>query len=497
MKRAFQAALVLAFAALPGVAAAQFQNASDHGATAAAPADGKIAITTSSDEARALFLKGRDLNDKLRAQDARPILDQAIAADPSFALAYYVRALAAAGNDDFFANLDQAVAHAGQASEGERLLIEGTAANVRAEPDKALASLERLVELFPDDERAHFALGGIWFGRQKYDQAIAEFQRAIEIAPDYSPPYNQLGYAARAAGQFDVAEDAFKRYVALLPNEPNPHDSYAEFLMKRGRFDESIEQYRAALAADPSFNFSYVGIANDQTFMGQGDAARATLQQMYDGAPNYNVQRTALLWKAASYLHEGNRDAAIQTLTEMRGLAERNDDWLAASGDDQTMGDAYLGTGDPDAAAEKYASALEAGQKSDAPQGIKDAIARNDAYNRARVALAKGDVAAARKVADEYHRLVTAKNVPFELRQDHELMGRIALAEGDFDAALAHLGQASQQDPRVLLAIAQAHEGKGDDAAMRQAAKAAADFNQLNFNYSFVRGSAREMLDQG
>src|SRR4029453_14155469 len=52
-------------------------------------ADGdKIPITTSSPEARKLYLDGRDLLEKLRATDARRLFEQAVAKDPNFALAY-------------------------------------------------------------------------------------------------------------------------------------------------------------------------------------------------------------------------------------------------------------------------------------------------------------------------------------------------------------------------------------------------------------------------
>jgi len=48
----------------------------------------KIPITTSSNEARKLYLEGRDLLEKLRATDARHLFEQAAAKDPNFALAY-------------------------------------------------------------------------------------------------------------------------------------------------------------------------------------------------------------------------------------------------------------------------------------------------------------------------------------------------------------------------------------------------------------------------
>ena len=58
----------------------------------AAGNNGKIAITTSSEEARKEFLAGRDLQEKLRITDSIAHFDKAISLDPNFALAELNRA---------------------------------------------------------------------------------------------------------------------------------------------------------------------------------------------------------------------------------------------------------------------------------------------------------------------------------------------------------------------------------------------------------------------
>ena len=60
----------------------------------AKPADeGKIPITTSSDEARKEFLKGREIAEKLLVTSSIQYFDKAIALDSNFASAYLNRAL--------------------------------------------------------------------------------------------------------------------------------------------------------------------------------------------------------------------------------------------------------------------------------------------------------------------------------------------------------------------------------------------------------------------
>src|SRR6478609_7357268 len=53
---------------------------------------GKIAVTTSSEDARKEYLAGRDLQEKLRITDSIQHFDKAISLDPNFALAELNRA---------------------------------------------------------------------------------------------------------------------------------------------------------------------------------------------------------------------------------------------------------------------------------------------------------------------------------------------------------------------------------------------------------------------
>ncbi|HXV77731.1 MAG TPA: tetratricopeptide repeat protein, partial [Candidatus Polarisedimenticolaceae bacterium] len=215
--------------------------------------DGKIPVTTRSDEARALFLEARDLNDRLRGVEALPLLERAVGHDPTFAQGHWLLAQVQPTAAGFFANLEQARVHAASASQGERWLIEATDAAVNGDPAGQGEILQQLVAAFPEDERAHTLLGTYFFGQQRWAEALSEYERAIAIAPEFSPPYNQLGYAYRFTERFAEAESAFRKYIELIPDDPNPYDSYAELLLKLGRYEDSIAQYEKALEQQSTF----------------------------------------------------------------------------------------------------------------------------------------------------------------------------------------------------------------------------------------------------
>jgi tetratricopeptide (TPR) repeat protein len=453
----------------------------------------KIAISTSSPQARELYLKGRDLADKLRATEGRVFFEQATEADPDFALAHLALANSATSAQEFFDALEQAVERADNVSEGERLMILGRDAGARSDPAAQKAHYVELVERYPQDERSHQLLGGYYFGRQEYGDAIGHFNNATEVNPDFSPAYNLLGYAYRGSGRFDDAEAAFKRYIELIPDEPNPYDSYAELLMKMGRFEESITNYETALAKNPTYVFSLVGIGHNLMLLGRPQEARETFQKLYDNARNDGERRTALFWNAASYVHQGSYEAAQEQCRKMQALDRAAEDWASLAGDLVLVGNIQVESGQLDRAMASYTEALEAVDRANVNDDVKQAARRNQLYQEGRLALAKGDIESARAKTEAYAEGVSVKNIPAEVRRVHELQGLIALRNGDGQSALSHFEQANQQDPRVLFEMARAARAAGDLSRARELARQAADFNQLDLNFAFVRDRAKKL----
>jgi tetratricopeptide (TPR) repeat protein len=454
----------------------------------------EVPITTTSEEARSLYLQGRDLVEKIRFTDGNKYFHQAVDKDPDFALAWLAAANSSATAQEFFDEMKRAVAGASRVSEGEQHMIRGADAGARSDPAAQLDHYTKLAEMFPDDARALNLLAGYHFGTQDYAKAAEIYNRAIVADPKLSTSYNQLGYAQRFLMHYPESEQAFKTYIELIPDDPNPYDSYAELLMKMGRFDESIVQYQKALSIDPNFVPSYIGIANDNMFMGRPGEARESLARLQGVARNDGERRQALTWMAASYLFEGRTKEAMKKVRELRDVAEKGADMASVSGDYQLAGDVLLNTGSPDEALGSYRKAVETIVSANVPEEVKAAVKRNHLYNEARVALAKKDVATAKARTEAYRREVDAKKVPFELRQAHELSGRIATAEGDYPRAIEELGAANQQNPMVVYLSAVAYKKSGDAAKAKEMADKAANFNGLNLNYAYVRGKAKQML---
>lgn len=500
-RKAFTLLLLSALVALSAVmltgcaTTSEVANAPAPAASPAASTGGaKIPVTSSSEEAKKEFMQGRDLAEKLQAQDSIQHFDKAISLDPNFALAELGRANASQSAKEFFDHLKKAVALAGKASEGERLLILANEAGANAEAVKQKEHLDKLVAAHPNDERAHFQLGGYHFGQQEFTKAIEHYKKATDIAPTYSPAYNILGYAYRQNGDYANAETAFKKYIELIPKDPNPYDSYAELLLKMGKFDDSIVQYRKALSIDPNFIASRNGIAAALVYMGKPDEATAELQAISDKARSDGDRRTALFGMTVVDVDGGKLDKAIAEVDKQYALGEKISDTAAMTGDLQLKGVILVEMGKYDEAKAAFDRLLKMTDESTLSQEIKDNTKLFHHYNLVTVAIGKKDYATAKTEAEEFRKGADASKNPNQMRQAHELAGMIALAEKDYDKAISELQQASQQNPQNLYRLAQAYEGKGDAAKAKEFSAKAAGFNSLpQLNYAFVRAKAEKM----
>ncbi len=461
----------------------------------AAPASaggGKIPVTTSSAEARTEFLQGRDMVEKLLITDSHAHFARAVSLDPNFAWAELSLANTAPTGKEFFEHLEKAVSLANKASEGERLLILATEAGANNNAVKQKELLDQLVAAYPDDERAHFNLGGYYFGQQDFPKAIEHYRKATELAPSYSTAYNLLGYAYRQSADYANAERAFQKYIELIPKDPNPYDSYAELLLKMGRFDDSIAQYRKALVIDPNFINAYQGIAMDLLYQGKPDQAEAELRNMARKARTDNERRTELFALTVVHLDGGKMAKALEDVDKQYALGEKTSDVPAMAFDCQLRGNILLEMGKPDQAGGEFQRGVKLIEGSKLSGQIKDNARLVLHYNLARAASGRKDLAKARSEADEFRKGAAVSKNPAQAKQAHELDGIVALAAKDYDKAVDELQRANQQNPQNLYRLCQAFQGKGDAEKAKEACAAAANFNSLpQINYAFVRTRAR------
>ena len=458
---------------------------------------GKMPITTSSSEAREQYLKGRNLVETLQGQESLQYFTNAINADTNFALAYLGRAPNQPTAKAFFADLNKAVSLADKVPEGEKLQILGFEAGVNANPIKQKEYYEKLITMYPNDERAHMLLGNFFYGQQDYQSAVEQYKKAADIDSTYSLAYNMLGYGNRQLMNYDAAENAFQKYIELVPNDPNPYDSYAELLLKEGKYDQSIENYQKALNYNPHFVSAMLGIATNQMYKGNYNEARTQIQTLFDNARNVGEKRAANFNMAVTYIAEGNLDMALNEIQKNYDIAEMNNDAANMSGDLFNKGNILLEMGKSEQALNNFQKSVDVFNKSASSQELKDNVKLGLLYNEGQIAIQQKNFKTATSKAEEFMNGVKAINNANQIKLAHQLNGQIALAQKKADDCLSELEQANLQNTYNLYRMALAYQMKGDKEKAKEYCEKVINFNPLpNINTAFALYKAKKMIQK-
>ncbi|MFQ5602400.1 MAG: tetratricopeptide repeat protein [bacterium] len=450
----------------------------------------EIAITTKSDEARKIFIEGRELFDNIRFDEAREVFSQAIAKDPEFALAHLYRSFTSTSAMDFQKHLEHALNLKSQVSEGEKIMIQAIQANADNNPMKGIELFEQLAKNFPEDKRVQSFLGNLYAGQDQDDKAIARYENAIAIDQDYSSPYNSLGYAYRKLGEYENSEEAFKNYIRLIPDEANPHDSIADLYTKMGRYEDAIQHYQMATDLNPNFTMSQRKIGDNLIFMGKHEAARQAYRKALNMETTANAKLIDLGRIANSYVYEEKlQDAQNEAANILKmASAENLPEWQAGYHTNNCA--VFLEMGDMDKAEQSVVECKKVVMSSDLSPSTKEDFAKNALFAEARIASKRGDFETAMAKADELKSKINLNADPKEMENHHELMGYISYDKGDYQKAVEHFDQADQDNPYALYHLALAEAKTGNDTRANQLFKKVADWNENSLEYAFVRSRA-------
>jgi tetratricopeptide (TPR) repeat protein len=275
-----------------------------------------LPVTTSSAEARRSFEHAMRNFEDYRLNESLQHLREAARADPKFAQAFILIARISTDPVEQAAARRRAESLAPEVTPGEQLLIRWLAGAQEDDYLPAIAAMNDLLAMFPDDHRLAFLAGGWLIHQERYEQARVVLQHALTLFPNYPAALNDLAYAYAFTGEFDRAFAAMERYAALEPDEPNPHDSYGEILRMAGKFDAALEQYRMSVRTDPTFG-SELGIADTYALMGREQDARDEYDRaiVFAGAQSDKIQYE--LQKAVTWIRENNRKRAEKALGEV------------------------------------------------------------------------------------------------------------------------------------------------------------------------------------
>ncbi len=284
---------------------------------------------TENTEAYQLYLRGRYFWNKRTGQNLNKAADyfnQAIAADPSYALAYV-------GLADSYVLMP--------------LYAAGTPHDCNP---KAKAAAEKALQIDDQLAEAHSSLAEIFCFDLELLRAVPEFERAIELNPNYPTARQWFGSSALTAlGRFDQAIAQVKRAIALDPLSLVINSDLGNSYYRARRYDEAIKQLRKTIDLDPDFYYAHWNLGS--ALKAKGDVAGAIEQYEKARALNGDPSMLGLLGNA--YGAAGRKDEAIKIRDELETLSKQR--YVSA----YSFALVYLGLGDKDEALHRLEKSYE------------------------------------------------------------------------------------------------------------------------------------------
>jgi TolB-like protein/Flp pilus assembly protein TadD len=220
---------------------------------------------TANLDAYDLYLRARDLFRWSGAGDPREsgekalgLLDQAIARDPEFSLAY---SLASRFHSElYWFGFDK----------------------TRSRLAKGKAAVDRALQLRPELGDAHLALGyHYYYGYRDYERAKRELAIAARATPNDAEVWDGLAAVSRREGKWDDAVANFERARQLDPHNAAVIWNLAETYSSRGRFDDARRTFAEGLSIKPDAHlFALAQAAIELKQNGDPRALRAAVRKI-------------------------------------------------------------------------------------------------------------------------------------------------------------------------------------------------------------------------
>jgi tetratricopeptide (TPR) repeat protein len=365
-------------------------------------------VTTGSMRALRLFSQGLHASNQGDDPRAVQLLEEAIAIDTTFAMAYRKLAIILSNRAERRSRAVEAATKAYQyraaLTDRERYLV--TAAYhsvVTHNRDQIISAYSTVLELYPDETIALNNLGVVYDGLREYDRAAALYGRALELDSTSTLYFGNLAETLETLGLSDSAQSVIDRFARRFPG--NPDVAIARILGAAQRKDYDLaEQLGYALMDE---------------------------------------QRGRVFWEAIAYFWLAN-------LSAMRGQMRRAQrDWdraltLTAARD---LGGPYLTRASYRAVVER----LLLDDPSRASGILESALQRYPLVSLSPLDRPYADVAfayaaagaplRARELIAEFDATEAADHTDDTERDRHGALGVAALAEGRFEAAIAELRQ--------------------------------------------------------
>jgi serine/threonine-protein kinase len=285
-------------------------------------------VTTGSLRALRLYTQATQAEIAGDADRALALLEEAVAADSTFAMAYRKIGTVLANNFEQRARAREAVIKAyelrDRLTEQERgYAIAQYHSNVTGRRDEALAAYRTILERYPEDHRALNNSGVLYSELGDDERARQFYERALRLDSTWSLGFSNLAFEQKNLGQFAEAAQTLDAMEARFPGNPDAEEARGMLALAQRDF-AGAEQHFANVRASQRGNLSWEAQATEHLAFtaamrgrfgeGNGYLNDALAAHVLRGTQYSAQQRLLAWWNSSRNVALGRPGASSQRL---------------------------------------------------------------------------------------------------------------------------------------------------------------------------------------
>jgi tetratricopeptide (TPR) repeat protein/TolB-like protein/DNA-binding winged helix-turn-helix (wHTH) protein len=183
--------------------------------------------------------------------------------------------------------------------------------------DAAEQACGRALQLNPNLDIVHTALGELYLATGRHERAEESFGAALTIDPNSVAALTGLGNVARLQQHPEEAEKWLRQAIGLHPGDWSAYNSLGFFLYRSGRYGEAAGEYKYVVALAPDNIMGWTNLAAAHMLDGDFESALRAYQRLLElGASQSTYSNMGLM-----YYYLDLPDEAIEAMRQSVELA--------------------------------------------------------------------------------------------------------------------------------------------------------------------------------
>lgn len=176
----------------------------------------------------------------------------------------------------------------------------------------ALASLDYIFSLDPQNADANYLAGHVFYEQGDTGRAVRCYQKTVDLNPDYTSAWIQLGDIMLALNN-RRSIDYYRNAIRLDSNNIETLHNYAYALQSLNKLDEAKLQYKYNILKEPNYELSYYNLG---VIYQKSDSCNQSIEFLSKAIQLNDKEASSFYHRAQCFLKLGSKIKAAEDLKQ-------------------------------------------------------------------------------------------------------------------------------------------------------------------------------------